>query len=175
MSLARDHASSLAFLAVSLRDAKRAREALAPARGGLAVFESLKVQIPADYYNMACACAIVSALNEEASLADREQLEARAVRYLRIAIAATRRHSCRKWLRNANSIRSESAPISGRLWPTRLSHSIHSLARDDLALRSDDTPGRAMASGGGAPLSQPRRRAQGPRERAGIDGGARGA
>ena len=47
---------------------------------------------------------------------------------------------------------------------------MHSLHRDDLALRSDDTPGRAMASGVGAPQSQPPRRVQRPRERAGIDG-----
>ena len=49
---------------------------------------------------------------------------------------------------------------------------MHSLHRDDLALRSDDTPGRAMASGVGAPQSQPPRRVQRSRERAGIDGGA---
>ena len=84
-SLAREHSSSLAFLAASLRDAKRAREALAPAREGLAVVESLKLHIPMDFYNMACYCATVSVLNEEASPAEREQLEARAVRYLRIA------------------------------------------------------------------------------------------
>ena len=86
LSLAREHGSSLAFLATSLRDAKRAREALAPAREGLAVVESLKLHIPMDFYNMACYCATVSALNEDASPADREQLEARAVRYLQIAI-----------------------------------------------------------------------------------------
>ena len=108
------------ILAASLRDAKRAREALAPAREGLAVFESLQFHTPADFYKMACDCAIISAVDQEASPVDREQLEARgAMRYPRIAIeSATRRNSCRKRLSTATSIRSETAPISRRCWPT---------------------------------------------------------
>ncbi len=59
--LARYHGNSLRFLAGSLRDSKRPIEALARARESLAVQEWLNDPNPGDLYNMACACALVSA------------------------------------------------------------------------------------------------------------------
>ena len=41
---------------------------------------------PGDLYNMACACALVSALLDHGSSEDREKLDVRAVGYLRRAI-----------------------------------------------------------------------------------------
>ena len=52
----------------------------------LAVYESLNDPNPGDLYNMACDCAMVSALDDRRSPDDREKLEARAVGYLRRAI-----------------------------------------------------------------------------------------
>jgi hypothetical protein len=84
--LARQHGISLGFLASSLRDSKRSGEALAPAREGFAISESLNDPNQGDLYNIACYCAMVSALNDQGSPDDGEKLEARAVGYLRRAI-----------------------------------------------------------------------------------------
>ena len=85
--MAREHGISLIFLAGSLRELKRPGEALGRFRESLAILESIKIPIPNDLYNMACACAMISALNDQALSGDREKLEARAVEYLRRAIA----------------------------------------------------------------------------------------
>ena len=58
----------------------------ARARESLAASESLHDPNPGDLYNMACACALVSALLDQGAPEDREKLEARAVGYLRRAI-----------------------------------------------------------------------------------------
>ena len=84
--LTRQHGLCLGFLAASLRDLKRPAEALARAREGLEIYESLSDPIPVDLYNMACDCAMISALLDDGSPADREKLESRAMRYLRKAI-----------------------------------------------------------------------------------------
>ena len=86
--LARSQGISLRFLAGSLRDSQRPVEALARARESLAVHEWLHDPNPGDLYNMACACALVSALLDQGGPEDREKLEARAVGYLRRAIEA---------------------------------------------------------------------------------------
>ena len=86
LALARLHGISLGFLADSLRDSKRPGEALARFRESLAAYESLNDPNPGDLHNMACACAMVSALDDRGSPDDRERLQARAVGYLRRAI-----------------------------------------------------------------------------------------
>ncbi len=86
-ALVRLHAISLGLLACSLRDSKRPGEALTPFRESLTVYESLGNPNPGDLYNMACGCAMVSALDGQGSPEDREKFEARAVEYLRRAIA----------------------------------------------------------------------------------------
>ncbi len=83
--LSRLHAMSLGFLAGSLRDLKRPGEALARARESLAAYESMSVPNPGDLYNMACACAMVSALDDRGS-PDRDKDARRAVAYLGRAI-----------------------------------------------------------------------------------------
>ena len=83
----RQHAISLGFLAVSLRDLKRPGEALARSRESLAVYESLGNPNPGDLYNMACGLRHGVGLDGRGSPEDREKLEARAVEYLRRAIA----------------------------------------------------------------------------------------
>jgi eukaryotic-like serine/threonine-protein kinase len=87
LQLARLHGMSLGLLADSLRGLKRPDEALARFRESLAVYESLGNPGPGDLYNMACACAMVSALDGRGSPEGREKLEARALEYLRRAIA----------------------------------------------------------------------------------------
>ena len=84
--LVRLHGNSLGFLAGSLRDSKRPREALAPAREGLSVYESIRGPIPADLYNMACSCAMMSVLDVRGSADDRERFLVRGVEYLRRAV-----------------------------------------------------------------------------------------
>ena len=84
--LARPQGISLRFLAGSLRDSNRPDEALACARESLAVYDSVSDPDPGDLYNMAVDCALVSALLGPGAPGDREELEARAVGYLRQAI-----------------------------------------------------------------------------------------
>jgi WD40 repeat protein/serine/threonine protein kinase len=84
--LARFHGMSLGYLAGSLRDLKRPGEALARFRESLAVYQSMSTPTPGDLYNMACACAMVSALDDRASPDDRDNNATRAVAYLRRAI-----------------------------------------------------------------------------------------
>jgi serine/threonine protein kinase/WD40 repeat protein len=84
--LVRLHGMSLGFLAASLRDLKRPAGSLARFRESLAVYESMDDPNPGDLYNMACACSMMSILEEQVSPEDRETLQARAVRYLRRAI-----------------------------------------------------------------------------------------
>ncbi len=84
--LTRQHGTSLRLLAVALRDSQRPIEALARAREGLAVDESLRDPNPGDLYNLARDCALVSALHDIGATEDREKLAARAVGYLRRAI-----------------------------------------------------------------------------------------
>lgn len=83
--LIRLQASSLTFLAISLRNSKRPDEALARSREALAVYESLAGPSPVDLWNMALAC--VTALDGQGSPEALGKLEARAVDYLRRAIA----------------------------------------------------------------------------------------
>jgi tetratricopeptide (TPR) repeat protein len=80
-------ATNLCFLAGSLRELKRPADALARFRESLAAYESLQDPNPGDLYNMACDCAMLSALDGQGSPEDRGKLEARAVGYLRRAIA----------------------------------------------------------------------------------------
>lgn len=86
LQLARLHAMSLGFLAVSLHDQKQPAQALAHARESLAVYERMNPPNPGDLYNMARACALVSALNDQGSPEEREKFATRAVEYLRRAI-----------------------------------------------------------------------------------------
>jgi tetratricopeptide (TPR) repeat protein len=85
-TLARLHATSLGFLGSTLRDLKRPGGALGHFQESLAVYESVNAPQPMDLYNMACCCAMVSALDDHVSPDDREKLEVRAVEYLRSAI-----------------------------------------------------------------------------------------
>ena len=85
--LTRQHGINLRLLAVALRDSQRPIEALARAREGLAVDESLRDPSPGDLYNLAGDCALVSALLDHGATEDREKHAARAVGYLRSAIA----------------------------------------------------------------------------------------
>ena len=71
---ARLHGMSLGVLASTLRDLKRPGEALARFRESLAVYESMDSPNPGDLYNMACACAMISALSDRSSPDDREKL-----------------------------------------------------------------------------------------------------
>lgn len=89
-TLTRWHGLSLLVLASALRDLKRPVEALAHVRESLAAYESSIDPNPGDYYNMACDCAMLSALDERAAPADREKLLARSVDYLRRAIEGDR-------------------------------------------------------------------------------------
>jgi Tol biopolymer transport system component len=84
--LAVEHASCLGHLAIALRSLQRPREALARDREGLAVFESIKAPGPLSCYNMAVACYRISNLLDPSSAGEREEFEARAVRYLRRAV-----------------------------------------------------------------------------------------
>ena len=86
--LARMHGISLGFLGSCLRDLKRPAEALARNRESLAVYESMRRPSPADIYNMACGCSMISVLDDRASADAREKLQARAVGYLRGLIEA---------------------------------------------------------------------------------------
>jgi WD40 repeat protein/serine/threonine protein kinase/tetratricopeptide (TPR) repeat protein len=83
---ARQLGMSHGFLASALRDLKRPAEALAHSRESLAVLESMNAPQAIDLYNMACGCAMVSALDDQNSPGDREQLQARAMEYLGRAI-----------------------------------------------------------------------------------------
>jgi eukaryotic-like serine/threonine-protein kinase len=84
--LARLHGTCLGFLAGSLRDSRQPGDALSRAREALGVYESLNDPNAGDLYNMACDCALVSALNDRGSPHDHEKLEARAMGYLRRAL-----------------------------------------------------------------------------------------
>jgi WD40 repeat protein/tetratricopeptide (TPR) repeat protein len=84
--LARQLGISLGFLGGTLRDLKRPGEALTRWRESLAVLESMNATQAVDRYNMACACAMMSALDDRVLPDDREKLRARAVEYLRTAI-----------------------------------------------------------------------------------------
>jgi WD40 repeat protein/tetratricopeptide (TPR) repeat protein len=84
--LARLRGMSLGFLGSTLRDLKRPGEALVRFRESLAAYEALDDPDPGDLYNMACDCAMVSALDDRGSPDDRETLQVRAVGYLRRAI-----------------------------------------------------------------------------------------
>jgi len=81
--LARQQGTCLAFLGSTLRELKRPAVALPRFRESLAVYESIKNPIPDDLYDMACDCAMVSALDNQSSPDDREKLQTRAVGYLR--------------------------------------------------------------------------------------------
>jgi len=85
--LTRLHGTSLSFLAGSLRDSRHQSKAQDRFRELIAVHDSLGNPNPADLYQMACDCAMVSALDRQGSTEDREKLETRAVEYLRRAIA----------------------------------------------------------------------------------------
>jgi tetratricopeptide (TPR) repeat protein len=85
-TVTRLHGISLGFRAGAWRQLKRPREALAHYRESLAVLESMNAPVAGDFYNMSCTCAMTSALDDQASPADREKLQARAVEYLRRAI-----------------------------------------------------------------------------------------
>ena len=85
-TVTRRYGVSLVFRGGALRELKRPREALARFREAQAVLESMNGRVPTDFYNMACNCAMISALDDRASVADREKLQARAVEYLRRAI-----------------------------------------------------------------------------------------
>jgi hypothetical protein len=54
------------------------------------VYESMDAPQPINLYNMACDCAMMSALDAQASADDRENLQARAVEYLRKSIERDR-------------------------------------------------------------------------------------
>jgi tetratricopeptide (TPR) repeat protein len=84
--LARQHGISVGFLASALRDLNRPAEALPHARESLAIYESMTAPNPGDLYNMACCCAMMSALDDGAPTEDRDKLQARGVDYLRKAI-----------------------------------------------------------------------------------------
>jgi WD40 repeat protein/serine/threonine protein kinase len=84
--LARDHAISLGSRACALLRLNRSEEALAAAREALAVYESLNDADPGDLFNMARDCTLIALLNDQGTPNDREQLEARAVGYLRRAV-----------------------------------------------------------------------------------------
>jgi hypothetical protein len=84
--VARLHGISLGFLASALRDLKRPVEALARAQESLAAYLSMTDPNPGDFFNMACGCAMVSALDDQSSPTQREEIQARAVGYLRRAI-----------------------------------------------------------------------------------------
>ncbi len=80
------HGISLGFLASSLRDLKRPGEALIRARESLSAYESMADPEPGDFFNMACACAMISVLDEQESGEEREKLQKRSVELLRKAI-----------------------------------------------------------------------------------------
>ncbi len=86
--LASQHGISLGFLATALADLKRPGEALARSREALAAYGSMTAPQPNDLYNMACVCAMISALDDRGSTHEREKLQVRALGYLRGAIAA---------------------------------------------------------------------------------------
>ncbi len=88
--LIRLHGTSLGFLAGSFRDSKRPREALARVREALAGYESIRDPNSLDLYNLACNCAMVSTLDEGATVEASENLQTRAVEYFRKAIAGDR-------------------------------------------------------------------------------------
>jgi tetratricopeptide (TPR) repeat protein len=88
--LASLHGMSLGFLGSASRELKRSGEALAHFRESLAVLESMFAPQSIDLYNMACDCAMVSALDVRLSPEDREKLRTRAVAYLRSVIEQDR-------------------------------------------------------------------------------------
>jgi WD40 repeat protein len=85
-TLARYHGISLGLAGGALRQLKRPREALARYREALEDFQSMSAPEPDDFYAIACSCAMISALDDQASLAERERLQLRAVACLRRAI-----------------------------------------------------------------------------------------